>query len=49
MDDLLARVRACRACDLPHGPRPVLRIAPGARLVVVGQAPGSRVHASGVP
>jgi len=49
--ELLAEVRACRRCaaDLPLGPRPVLRAKPGARLLIVGQAPGTRVHATGVP
>jgi uracil-DNA glycosylase len=48
---LLADVRACRHCaaDLPLGPNPVLRAGEGARLLIVGQAPGTRVHASGVP
>lgn len=49
--ELLAAVRACRVCaaDLPAGPRPIVQLAPAARLVVIGQAPGTRVHASGVP
>ena len=48
---LLAEIRACRLCadHLPLGPRPVLRAAASARLLIVGQAPGTRVHASGVP
>ena len=48
---LLARVRACTICaaELPEGPRPVLQLAAGARVVVIGQAPGRRVHASGIP
>jgi len=51
LSDLLREVRACEACaaELPLGPRPVLRAAPEARILVVGQAPGRRVHASGVP
>ncbi len=51
LDTLLARVRACRTCeaDLPLGPRPVVRAAPGARLLIVGQAPGTRVHETGIP
>lgn len=50
-DELLARVRACRACEahLPLGPRPVLRGARSARLLIVGQAPGTKVHATGIP
>ncbi|MEK9725217.1 MAG: uracil-DNA glycosylase family protein [Rhodospirillaceae bacterium] len=48
---LLARVRDCRICAeaLPLGPRPAVRMAPSARLLIVGQAPGTKVHASGVP
>ncbi|MBN7797310.1 uracil-DNA glycosylase family protein [Parahaliea mediterranea] len=51
MTDLLATIRDCRHCAgrLPLGPRPVLRASAGARLLIVGQAPGTRVHASGVP
>ncbi|EJF11522.1 MULTISPECIES: uracil-DNA glycosylase family protein [Pontibacter] len=51
LDILLNQVRTCRLCaeHLPHGPRPVLRAAPSARLLIVGQAPGTKVHASGVP
>jgi uracil-DNA glycosylase len=48
---LLAAVRGCRACEahLPLGPRPVLRAAATSRILVVGQAPGRRVHQSGIP
>ncbi|MDX1486320.1 MAG: uracil-DNA glycosylase family protein [Alphaproteobacteria bacterium] len=48
---LLARVRACRVCaaHLPLGPRPVLQAAATARLMIVGQAPGTRVHETGIP
>jgi uracil-DNA glycosylase len=51
LDDLLAEIRRCTRCaaDLPLGPRPVLRAAPGARLMIVGQAPGTRVHETGIP
>ena len=51
LDALLAAVRGCRACEahLPLGPRPVLQASASARLLVVGQAPGRRVHESGVP
>lgn len=50
-DALLAEVRACRTCEahLPLGPRPVVRMGPAARVLVIGQAPGTRVHHSGVP
>src|SRR5687767_12397374 len=48
---LVAEIHACRLCaaHLSHGVRPVLRIGPKARLRVAGQAPGLRVHTSGVP
>jgi len=44
-------IAACRICApaLPHEPRPVLRGRPTARLLIAGQAPGVRVHESGVP
>lgn len=47
---LLRQVRSCQVCagKLPHRPRPVVQAAVDARLVIVGQAPGSRVHASGI-
>jgi len=48
---LLAEIRGCTVCaaHLPLGPRPIVQIAAGARLVIIGQAPGAKVHASGVP
>lgn len=51
LDRALARARACRLCvgELPHEPRPVLLVRPEARLLIVGQAPGTKVHASGKP
>ncbi|AXK73479.1 uracil-DNA glycosylase family protein [Lysobacter sp. TY2-98] len=51
LDALLDSIRACRLCEahLPLGPRPVLRASTSASLLIVGQAPGTRVHASGVP
>lgn len=51
LEILFEQARACRLCAgvLPHGCRPVLRGSPSARLLIVGQAPGARVHASGIP
>jgi len=48
---LLAEIAACRACagELPHEPRPVVRVSPQTRLLICGQAPGRRVHESGLP
>jgi uracil-DNA glycosylase len=49
--DLVSQVQACTVCaaNLPHPPRPVLRVSPTARLLIVGQAPGRRVHDTGIP
>lgn len=56
LQPLLAEIAACRRCieqpkgrPLPHAPRPVLQASRTARLLVAGQAPGTRVHASGRP
>ena len=51
LEALLAEVRQCRACEglLPLGPRPVLQAGETARILIVGQAPGTRVHATGIP
>jgi uracil-DNA glycosylase len=48
---LLREVRACDLCrsHLPAGPRPVLQVGANARILVAGQAPGRRVHESGIP
>jgi uracil-DNA glycosylase len=48
---LLSEARACRVCakHLPHEPRPVVRAGAKARLLIVGQAPGRRVHETGLP
>ncbi len=51
LDALLTDIRACRVCEahLPLGPRPVIRARETARLLIVGQAPGLRVHETGIP
>jgi uracil-DNA glycosylase len=51
LSTLLDDIRACRHCaeHLPHGPRPVVQAGPGARILIIGQAPGSKVQASGIP
>lgn len=48
---LLKAVRACRVCEapVPLGHRPVLQAGLGAQVLIVGQAPGARVHASAAP
>jgi uracil-DNA glycosylase len=47
----VAAARACRLCEgkLLLGPRPVLKLHRDARLIIVGQAPGTRVHVTGLP
>lgn len=49
--EVAAAARACRVCEafLPLGPRPVFRGSTTARVLIVGQAPGTKVHATGVP
>jgi len=54
--DLHKKIQACRVCvdapeglPLPHEPRPVAVLSSRARLMIIGQAPGTRVHASGKP
>ena len=48
---LLEEVRACTLCadHLPLGPRPVLQHSPSARILIASQAPGRKVHGSGIP
>ncbi|SHI98008.1 uracil-DNA glycosylase family protein [Aquimarina spongiae] len=51
MDQLLSDIRSCDVCaeHLALGPRPVVTGHPEAKIVIIGQAPGTKVHASGVP
>jgi uracil-DNA glycosylase len=56
IDRLLARISTCHLCagrfaatETAHQPRPVVRVSAKARILIAGQAPGARVHASGVP
>jgi uracil-DNA glycosylase len=51
VEALLTDIRACRLCEahLPLGPRPVLQASATSRLLIVSQAPGRKVHLSGVP
>ena len=56
LKNLVSEISACRICrdepagrPLPHEPRPVLRVSSTARIAICGQAPGTRVHASGIP
>lgn len=51
IEDLRRRIAACTLCaaHLPAGPHPVARFSATARILIIGQAPGSKVHASGIP
>ena len=51
MKTLLREISKCTVCAkfLPHGPRPVLAASAQSRIVIIGQAPGRKVHESGVP
>jgi uracil-DNA glycosylase len=51
LEKIAAEARACTICagHLPLGPRPVLRVSTTARVLIIGQAPGTKVHATGIP
>lgn len=51
LDITLENVRTCVHCieNLPHGARPVVQVGANAKILIAGQAPGSKVHATGVP
>lgn len=54
LQDQIASCRICRDApkyggNLPHEPRPVCVVSPRARILIAGQAPGTRVHATGIP
>ena len=51
LDTLLAQIRQCRHCEsnLPLGANPVIQAASSAKLLIIGQAPGTKVHHSGIP
>src|SRR5271168_281958 len=51
LERLAAEASACALCaaHLPLGPRPVFRVSATARLLIIGQAPGTKVHETGIP
>lgn len=57
LNTLLGEIAACRICrdqprflpGLPHEPRPVVQVGPTAPILIAGQAPGTKVHATGIP
>ena len=48
---LVKEIRSCTLCTeyLPLGPRPIIQVSSTAKILIVGQAPGSRVHETGIP
>ena len=48
---VMTEAAACRVCEavLPLGPRPVFRVSETARVLIIGQAPGTKVHMTGIP
>lgn len=50
MQQLISEIKKCTICkDLPLGPRPVLSASVESKIAIIGQAPGTKVHASGIP
>ena len=49
LQTLVTQIKACRLCEAQLEPNPVLRIQPHCQLLIVGQAPGSKVHKTGIP
>ena len=51
IDELLSSIKTCTICEshLPHGVRPVLQVNSSAKVLIAGQAPGKKVHDSGIP
>lgn len=51
MDTFLNKIRRCEVCieHLPLGPRPVVQLSAFSKIIIIGQAPGRRVHETGIP
>ncbi len=51
MQKLPSEIRGCEVCKahLPLGPRPIVAANPNSKIVIIGQAPGTKVHKTGVP
>ncbi|CAM3441669.1 uracil-DNA glycosylase family protein [Zobellia roscoffensis] len=51
MQKLLSEIRSCQVCSehLPLGPRPIVKAHQNSKIVIIGQAPGTKVHETGVP
>lgn len=51
MDKLIEEIKQCCACEkfLPLGPHPVVQVQPSTKILIIGQAPGTKVHKTGIP
>src|SRR5690606_612417 len=51
MEQLLSQIRSCTHCKehLPLGPRPIVAAHPESKIAIIGQAPGTKVHQTGIP
>ncbi|PCI49966.1 MAG: IclR family transcriptional regulator [Alphaproteobacteria bacterium] len=51
LENLKKEIAACKHCAdmLPHPPRPVIQVSTSSRILIVGQAPGRKVHETGIP
>lgn len=51
LDQVLSQVRACTVCadSLPYSPKPILSVSATTKILIIGQAPGARVHEAGIP
>jgi uracil-DNA glycosylase len=49
LQNLLSEVRACRICESSLSPNPILNVKASAKLLIIGQAPGLKVHQTGIP
>lgn len=51
MNDLISKIRFCNSCSLhlPNDPKPVFSVSRDAKILIIGQAPGTKAHTSGIP
>ncbi len=50
-ESIISTVKSCRLCEafLPLGPNPIFSVHPKSKILIIGQAPGTKVHATGIP
>jgi len=51
MNSLLTEIKGCKVCKdfLPNTPKPIIQVSANSKIVIIGQAPGQKVHNSGIP